>query len=115
MSAWKAGHVKALGIGKSQRLAMFPDLPTISESGVPGFESSSWFGLVAPQGTPAPVIAKINADVQAIFNTPAFREQFLAPAMYDPITSSPEAFTATMRSELQKWGKVIRDANLKAE
>jgi tripartite-type tricarboxylate transporter receptor subunit TctC len=114
LQAWKAGHVNALAVGKSRRLPMFPDLPTISESGVPGFESSSWFGLVAPQGTPRAVVAKINADVQRIFNDPAFRERFLAPAMYDPITSSPEDFAATMRSELQKWGKVIRDANLKA-
>jgi tripartite-type tricarboxylate transporter receptor subunit TctC len=96
-------------------MAQYPDVPTLAESGLPGYEAGSWYGLAAPKGTPAEVVAKLNAQTQRIFDDPGFREKFLAPNFIFSITSSPEAFAERIRIESAKWGKLIRDANLKAE
>ncbi len=112
---WQAGALKVLGFGSTRRMAQYPDVPTLAESGLPGYEAGSWYGLAAPKGTPAEVVAKLNAQTQRIFDDPGFREKFLAPNFIFSITSSPEAFAERIRSESAKWGKLIRDANLKAE
>jgi tripartite-type tricarboxylate transporter receptor subunit TctC len=112
---WQAGALKVLGFGSTRRMAQYPDVPTLAESGLPGYEAGSWYGLAAPKGTPAEVVAKLNAQTQRIFDDPGFREKFLAPNFIFSITSSPEAFAARIRIESAKWGKLIRDANLKAE
>jgi tripartite-type tricarboxylate transporter receptor subunit TctC len=112
---WQSGQVRALAIGSKARVAEFPRLPTVTESGLPDFEAASWFGLVAPSGTPAAIIAKINADVQQIFRDPSFKENFLARHRYEPITGSPGEFAEFMKTDTRKWMKVIRDANVKVE
>jgi tripartite-type tricarboxylate transporter receptor subunit TctC len=112
---WQAGALKVLGFGSTRRMAQYPDVPTLAESGLPGYEAGSWYGLAAPKGTPAEVVAKLNAQTQRIFDDPGFREKFLAPNFIFSITSSPEAFAERIRIESAKWGKLIRDANLKAE
>jgi len=112
---WQAGALKVLGFGSTRRMAQYPDVPTLAESGLPGYEAGSWYGLAAPKGTPAEVVAKLNAQTQRIFDDPGFREKFLAPSFIFSITSSPEAFAERIRIESAKWGKLIRDANLKAE
>jgi tripartite-type tricarboxylate transporter receptor subunit TctC len=112
---WQAGALKVLGFGSTRRMAQYPDVPTLAESGLPGYEAGSWYGLAAPKGTPAEVVAKLNAQTQRIFDDPGFREKFLAPNFIFSITNSPEAFAERIRSESAKWGKLIRDANLKAE
>jgi tripartite-type tricarboxylate transporter receptor subunit TctC len=112
---WQAGSLKVLGFGSTARLPQYPDVPTLAESGLPGYEAGSWYGLAAPKGTPPEIVAKLNAETQRIFNDPAFREKFLAPSFIFPITSSPDEFAERIRRESAKWGKVIKDAGVKVE
>jgi tripartite-type tricarboxylate transporter receptor subunit TctC len=113
--AWQAGQLKVLGFGSTSRIPQYPDVPTLAESGLPGYEAGSWYGLAAPRGTPPDVVAKLNAQTQRIFNDPAFQEKFLAPSFIFSVVSSPEQFAARIRTESAKWGKVIKDANVKVE
>jgi tripartite-type tricarboxylate transporter receptor subunit TctC len=109
---YKAGQLKILGVGSAQRLAAFPEVPTIAESGLPGYEAVSWFGLFAPAGTPREAVSRINADVQRVLADAEFREKFLAPNYFEPITGSPEQFGEYVRREAAKWGKVIKEAKI---
>jgi tripartite-type tricarboxylate transporter receptor subunit TctC len=109
---YRAGQLRILGVGSPQRLAAFPELPTIAESGLPGYEAVSWFGLFAPAGTPREVVGKINADVQHVLADPDFREKFLAPNYFEPVTGSPEQFGAYVKREAEKWSKVIKAAKI---
>jgi tripartite-type tricarboxylate transporter receptor subunit TctC len=112
---WQAGQLKVLGFGSTSRISQYPDVPTLAESGLPGYEAGSWYGLFAPAGTPSAIVEKINVETQRIFSDPAFRDRVLAPSFIYSIASSPEEFTARIRSDSAKWGKVIREANIKAE
>jgi tripartite-type tricarboxylate transporter receptor subunit TctC len=107
-----AGKLRMIGVGSDRRSSEFPDVPTISESGVPGFEAKSWFGLVAPAGTPPEIIKKINEDVTKVISDPAFARQYLAAQGLVPITGSPEEFATFIRAETKRWGKVVKDANI---
>jgi tripartite-type tricarboxylate transporter receptor subunit TctC len=109
----QAGKLRMIGVGSEQRSREFPEVPTISESGVPGFEAKSWFGLVAPAGTPADIIKKINKDVAKVISDPAFAEKYLAAQGLEPIVGSPEQFASYIRAETVKWGKFVKDANIK--
>jgi tripartite-type tricarboxylate transporter receptor subunit TctC len=111
----EAGKLKAIAIGSRQRLPQYPDLSTLSESGLPNFEAGSWYGLAAPKDTPREIVDKLSAETQKIFADPSFREKFLDPAVTFSIASAPEQFAERMRADLAKWGKVIKDANLKVE
>jgi len=108
-----AGKLRMIGVGSDRRSSEYPNVPTISESGVPGFEAKSWFGLVAPAGTPPEIIKKINEDVIKVISDPAFGQQYLAAQGLEPITGTPVEFAAFIRAEMKKWGKVVRDANIK--
>jgi tripartite-type tricarboxylate transporter receptor subunit TctC len=112
---WKAGKVKLLGVGSPKRLSDLPEVPTIAESGLPEFRAHTWFGLFTTGGTPREIVAKVNGDVQRIVADPAFRARFLAPQMFEPLTSAPEQFAAFLNAETQKWGKVIREAGVKVD
>ena len=112
---WHAGALKVLGFGSTARIARYPDVPTLAESGLPGYEAGSWYGLAAPKGTPQDIVSKLNTQTRRIFDDPGFREKFLAPNFIFSIVSPPEAFAERIRLESAKWGKVIRDANIKAE
>ena len=112
---WQDGKLRVLGFGSTQRLPQFPDVPTLAESGLPGFEAGSWYGLAAPAGTPRDIVDKIAADTQTIFQNPAFRDKVLAPSFIYSIASPPAQFAERIRVDLIKWGKVIRDANVKVE
>jgi tripartite-type tricarboxylate transporter receptor subunit TctC len=109
----QAGKLRMIGVGSDHRSREFPDVPTISESGAPGFEAKSWFGLAAPAGTPADIIKKINKNVAKVLSDPAFAERYLAAQGLESIVSSPEQFVTFIRDETVKWGKVVRDANIK--
>jgi tripartite-type tricarboxylate transporter receptor subunit TctC len=113
--AWQAGQLRVLGFGSTERIAQFPDVPTLAESGLPGYEAGSWYGLMAPKGTPRPIVDKISAETQRIFNDPQFRDKVLAPSFIYSIVSSPEDFAERVRRDSEKWGKVIREAGVKAE
>ena len=109
----QAGKLRMIGVGSNHRSSEFPDVPTISESGAPGFEAKSWFGLVAPAGTPPDVIKKINQDVTKVISDRAFAEKYLAAQGLEPITGTPEQFAAFVRAETVRWGKVVKDADVK--
>ena len=107
-----AGKLRMIGVGSDRRSGEFPDVPTISESGVPGFEAKSWFGLVAPAGTPPEIIKKINEGVTKVISDPAFARQYLAVQGLVPITGTPEEFASFIQAETKRWGKVVKDANI---
>jgi tripartite-type tricarboxylate transporter receptor subunit TctC len=110
----KAGRLRALGQSGPTRSPIAADLPTVAESGVPGYEVMVWFGLVAPAGTPREVIAKLNAEVLKILAMPDVRERFLAQGV-EPMGSTPEQFGEHIRAQMTKWAKVVTDAGVKAE
>jgi tripartite-type tricarboxylate transporter receptor subunit TctC len=112
---WQSGQLRVLGFGSTARLPQYPGVPTLAESGLPGYEAGSWYGLAAPKGTPAEIVNLINAQTRRIFDDPAFRDQFLAPNFIFSIVSAPQAFGERVRAESAKWGKVIRDAGVKME
>ena len=112
---YKAGQLRILGVGTRERLAAFPEIPTIAESGLPGYEAVSWFGLFAPAGTPREVVSKVNADVQRVLADPDFREKFLAPNYFEPVTGSPEQFADYVKREADKWSKLIRASKITIE
>jgi tripartite-type tricarboxylate transporter receptor subunit TctC len=108
----KSGLLRAVGVSSKARVPEFPDVPTIAESGVPGYEAVSWFGLWAPKGTPADVVQKINADVQNVFADPAYKKQFLTPYFINVRLGDPQEFAAYIKAEADKWSKVIKEAHL---
>jgi tripartite-type tricarboxylate transporter receptor subunit TctC len=111
---FEAGTLKLMGFGSTARLEQFPNVPTIAET-LPGYEAASWYGFAAPKGTPREIVEKLSAETQKIFADPAFREKFLAPAMTFSIASSPEKFGERINADLEKWGKVIKDAKVQVE
>lgn len=112
---YKAGQLRILGVGSAKRLAAFPELPTIAESGLPGYEAVTWFGLFAPAGTSRDIVDKVNADVQKVLADPEFREKFLAPTYFEPVTGSPAEFGQYVKREAAKWKAVMQHANIKME
>jgi tripartite-type tricarboxylate transporter receptor subunit TctC len=112
---WKGGKVRILAVGARKRLAGLPDVPTVAESGVPGFEAVSWFALYGPAGLPSEIVAKINGEVRKLFADAEFQKSFMAPQYFESIVDSPAELTAYLNTEAKKWGKVIRDAKIKVE
>ena len=112
---WKAGEVNALAVGSKGRLPRLPDVPTIAESGVPGFEAVSWFGIFAPSGTPAAIVDQLNALTQRVLGEPVFRSAVLDPQYFEPMPGSPQEFSEFIKADAEKWQRVIRLANVKVE
>lgn len=112
---FRTGQIKIFGIGSAKRLPLAPDVPTVAENGLPGYQATTWFGLFATAGTPQPIVTKINAEVAEILADPQFREKFLAPQMFEPMASSPEEFADYIKAERRKWAKVIREQKLSVE
>ena len=110
----KAGRIKMLGVGAPIRIAALPDIPAIAET-VPGYEAFSWFGLFAPAATPKDIVAKINADVQRVYASEEFRQNFLARARIRADPGSPEQFADYVKQDAVRWEKVIKDAGVKVE
>lgn len=105
----KAGRLKALGVTTAQRSPHLPDVPSIAEAGVPGYEALVWIGLLAPAGTPPDIIAKLNTEISKLLRMSEVRE-LLASSGVDPAPTTPEEFGAYLKSEFEKWGKVVRDS-----
>lgn len=108
----RSGRVKAIGVTGPQRSVAAPEIPTIAESGVPDFAAIGWFGVVAPAGTPAPIIARLNAEIVDALKVPEIRERLLAGGA-EPATGTPEAFGNFIKSEIPKWARVIKAAGVK--
>jgi tripartite-type tricarboxylate transporter receptor subunit TctC len=112
---FRTGQIKIFGVGGGKRMPLAPDIPTVAENGLPGYEATTWFGLFATAGTPQPIVTKINAEVAEILADPQFREKFLAPQMFEPMASSPEEFADYIKAQTRKWAKVIREQKLSIE
>jgi tripartite-type tricarboxylate transporter receptor subunit TctC len=112
---FRTGQIKIFGVGSGKRMPLAPDIPTVAENGLPGYEATTWFGLFATAGTPQPIVTKINAEVVTILADPQFREKFLAPQMFEPMASSPEEFADYIKAQTRKWAKVIRERKLSIE
>ena len=110
----EAGKVRALGVSSLQRSGMLMGIPTVSESGLSGFEMNPWFGVLAPAGTPGPIVARLNAEIVRFLGTAEAAKQ-LAALSADAATSSSDEFIALIKSDLAKWGKVIQDNGIRGE
>jgi tripartite-type tricarboxylate transporter receptor subunit TctC len=110
----KAGKLRPIAVASAQRLPQLPDVPTIAESGVPGYESGAWYGLVAPANTPKAVVDQIAAEVDRIMKLPDVKERFEGPGLVT-VGGKPEAFASHINSETEKYAKVIKAANIKAD
>jgi tripartite-type tricarboxylate transporter receptor subunit TctC len=91
------------------------DMPTVAETGLPDFTSTTWFGLFAPAGTPHDIVMKLNAEAAKLFGDPEFKKKFLDPQFFEPLVTSPEQFQTFIDAEIAKWGKVVKAANIKIE
>ncbi len=103
-----SGKLKALAVSTVKRYAEMPDVPTIDEAGVPGYDATIWLGLLAPPGTPREIVQKLNADITRILSTPEARK-LMASAGVDVATSTPEEFGRLLATEMDRWGKVVRE------
>lgn len=110
----KAGRVRALAVTSAKRTATLPEVPTVAEAGVPGYEATTWTGMVAPVGTPRTIVARLNAELVKAVASPTFKEKAAAIGS-EPISSTPEQFGAFIRSEYAKWGDVIRRSGAKID
>ena len=110
----KAGRLRALALVAPQRSSVLPEVPTVAEAGLPKFEVTTWYGILAPAGTPKAIVSRLNAELVKIMHAPETKERLDAMAT-DPVTSTPEEFAGLIRREIAKWAEVVRDAGLKAD
>lgn len=110
----KSGKLRVLAVGASRRSSALPEVPTVAESGVPGYDMVLWFGVLAPAGTPAAAVAKMQREISNILKMPDVKGRLEVQAA-DPIGSSPEQFDAFIKSEIAKWAKVVKEGGLKVD
>jgi len=110
----KAGKIRALAVTPAKRSPAAPDVPTLQEAGLKGYDASSWFGLFAPAGTPSDVVAKLAGESQQILNQPDVRDRLLGLGA-QPVGNSPAEFAKFVQDEIAKWAGVIRSANVRLE
>ena len=111
MAQVPAGRLKALAVTTSKRIPQLPDVPTMQEAGVPGYEASVWLGLLAPAGTPKEIVARLNAEIAKVMNAPDTKKELFAAGVESDI-SSPDALGVLMTREMERWAKVIKDAGI---
>ena len=110
----RSGKLRALAVASTKPYSLLPGMPTVSDSGLPGYESASIYGVLAPALTPAPVIRRLNHEIVGFLGKPQARDKLLVSGS-EPAGSTPEAMAATLKSEMDKWSKVIRDAGIRLE
>ena len=110
----RANRLRGLGIGTRVRSPLFPDMPTIAESGVPGYEANNWNGVVAPAGTPRTVVSLLQKSIAEVLKEPAVADR-MAKAALDPIGDAPAEFARYLKAEADKWGKLVKAAGIKAD
>ncbi len=110
----KSGRLRALAVTGGKRLSFYPDIPTIAEAGVPGYDVQGWFAVYGPAGLPRPVLDRLNAEFVKALNNPAIRERLTGLGL-EPSTTTPEGLAALMRADREKWIKLIAEAKIKAE
>jgi tripartite-type tricarboxylate transporter receptor subunit TctC len=114
MAYLKAGRLRALGVTTTSRIEALPDVPTIAEAGVPGYESVQWFGMLVPAGTPRPIIERLHQEITRSLRAPDMKERLTSLGL-SPVGSTPEAFGTYMKSETEKWAKVIKTMGIRLE
>ncbi|PHK97022.1 LacI family transcriptional regulator [Pseudoroseomonas rhizosphaerae] len=112
--AVREGQLRALAVSTAERVAAFPELPTVAEAGVPGYEISTWYGIWAPARTPAPIVSALQRAVAAAVATPEAKARLEALGA-EPVADSPEDFAAFTRAEYERWGRLVRDAKIEAQ
>jgi tripartite-type tricarboxylate transporter receptor subunit TctC len=110
----KSGRLRVLGVGSPKRTVLAPDIPTIAESGIPGFSVLSWTGVVAPAATPSQIVHAYSNHIRAILETPEIRDKLLAAGL-EPSPTTPEEFAEIIRSDIAKWSKVIKASGIKSD
>lgn len=110
----RSGKLRGLGVGKAKRSPLFPEMPTIAEAGVKGYEANNWNGVVAPAGTPRAVIEKLHREIVATLQEPAIAGR-MAKAGLEPIGGTPAQFAQYLKAEAAKWGRLVKNAGIKAE
>jgi len=110
----RSGKLRALALTGGRRSAIIPELPTISESGVPGYAVVSWYGVLAPKGTPADIVVKLNGDMGSIMRSPAMKE-WLERDGAEPVDATPEEFGRHIAMEIARWRKVVKDAGIRVQ
>ena len=111
----RAGRLRLIAAVTSHRIAALPDLPTIAESGVPGYEAGTWIGFMGPPGLPRDTVAKIYADTMQVLNDPAFRAQHVTRQWFEVIGNTPEQFAGFIKAEYERWGRLIRLSRVTVE
>jgi len=107
----KAGKLRLLAVTTAKRFSMFPETPTVIESGIPGYESSGWYGMLVTARTPKPIVDKLRAETTRILSSPAMKEQFASQGL-EAVPTTPDEFSRVLRSDIEKWRKVIKAAGL---
>jgi tripartite-type tricarboxylate transporter receptor subunit TctC len=110
----RAGRLRGLGVGKLTRSPLFPEMPTLAESGVPGYEASNWNGVVAPAGTPQAIVARLNREIVAVLGEPEVAKSLTTSGL-EPVGDTPQQFGAYLRSEASKWQALVKKIGIKAE
>ena len=110
----KQGKLRPIAVGGTKRIAALPDVPTVAESGLPGFETSQWYGILAPAGTPDAIVKKLNTELNRILKSPEVVERMTADGSV-PQGSTPEEFAKFIASEQKRWGQVVKTANIKPD
>ena len=110
----RSGKLRALAVGGGVRSAILPDVPTVKESGIAGYDMRNWYGLLAPTGTPKPIIDKLHAAIVKVVNSPEIKEQFYTQGS-EPTTNSPQEFSQFIRDETERMSKVVKKAGIKVE
>ena len=110
----RSGKLKILGTGGTKRSSILPDAPTIAESGVPAYEASNWWGMLAPAGTPAAIVNRVNAGIAAIMALPETQKRFASEGA-EPVVISPAEFGKLIAAEIAKWTRVAREAGIRAD
>jgi len=114
MAQVKGGRLRALAVTTAKRSSLAPDLPTLAEAGLPGFDISTWYGLFAPAGTPEPIVTKWNSDVTKILNAPDIRARFVADGA-EPAPDSPAEFAQFIAAELTKYARIVKVSGAKVD
>jgi tripartite-type tricarboxylate transporter receptor subunit TctC len=114
MGQLSAGKIRAIAVSSARRISALPNVPTVAEQGYPGFDATTWLGLVGPAGMPAEAVARINAEAVKILSRPEVKEKLVQEGS-EPTPGTPQQFAAHIQAEHAKWGALIREANIRIE